>query len=158
MAQLPAKLEIQSQHSGIRIWHRCSCGIGQSFGSGLIPVPGISICWGCGQKVTLYPSAFPSAVYEGSSSSGEYANDDHSVIIMKLKQKGCAWLSSKHTPLSCVPVAGSRNNRLGEGDSSYVNSNFVLGFLEKPTCCQLIFSGTASLGKPVWLFPHSGLK
>ena len=37
---------------------------------------------------------------------------------MKLKQKRCARLSSKHVPLSRVHMAGNMNNELGEGDLS----------------------------------------
>ena len=39
-------------HSGLRIWHCLSCGIGHSCSSDLIPGPGTSICCGWSQKKT----------------------------------------------------------------------------------------------------------
>ena len=39
-----------AQHSGLRIYHCCSCGGGPSCSLDLILSPGTAICHGCGHK------------------------------------------------------------------------------------------------------------
>ena len=52
IAQVAVEVRVlfPAQHSGLKIWHCHSCGIGCSCSSDLIPGPGTSICHGSGQK------------------------------------------------------------------------------------------------------------
>ena len=51
-AQVAVEVRVRSlaQHSGLRIWCCCNCGVDDSCNSDSIPGLGISICHGCGHK------------------------------------------------------------------------------------------------------------
>ena len=93
-------------HSGLRIWHCCSCGLGHSCTLDLTPGLGTSICYGCKKKKIINNLAKGSAHQRGSSSLTaitEEANLSASYLTLRIKgQNAKGWLPDRMAPGLCL--------------------------------------------------------